>query len=201
VLPKDVETFHYRKKRTAVMRALSFIEAHRLAEKRLVSYFDSFASISADEGFTTAAFRSATEIVLDESAKQVAEAQKILDRIPGEQVNSMIAHYACSILLHRLATFVERNSSDGILTKKEAKVFLKRIDRSVQATRTCNCNADPPTPQEVERALQSVEDSTTKVKRYECQELEEDPNAFEKSKSTCTFTRSLDDIDIDTGSS
>jgi hypothetical protein len=137
--------FQYQKKRTLAMRALAFIEAHRLAEKRLKSYESSFASISIEEEFTTAAFRSATEIVLDESAKQVAEAQKILDKIPGEQQNIMISHYACSILLHRLATFVERNSRDGILTKKEAKVFLKRIDRSVQATRTCiTCNADPP---------------------------------------------------------
>jgi hypothetical protein len=163
-------TFHYQKKRTAVLRALGFIEAHRLAEKRLKSYESSFASISMEEEFTTAAFRSATEIVLDESAKQVAEAQKILDRIPCEQQISMISHYACSILLHRLATFVERNSSDGILTKKEAKVFLKRIDRNVHATHTCNCNADPPgtcetletdnssTPQEAARGLQSVED-------------------------------------------
>jgi hypothetical protein len=166
-------TFRYQQSRTAVMRALAFIEAHRLAEKRLKSYVDSFASISMEEEFTTSAFRSATEIVLDESAKQVAEAQKIMDSIPCEQLNSMISHYACSILLHRLATFVERNSSDGILTKKEAKVFLKRIDRSVQATHTCNCNADPPgtcetcasdnssTPQETERAPQSIEDSTT----------------------------------------
>ena len=161
-------TFHYQKERTAVIRALAFIEAHRLAEKRLKSYVDSFASVSMEEEFTTAAFRSATEIVLDESAKQVAEAQKILDKIACEQLHSMISHYACTILLHRLATFVERNSSDGILTKKEAKVFLKRIDRSVQATHTCNCNSDPPgtcetceaenssTPQEGERALDST---------------------------------------------
>ena len=161
-------TFHYQKKRTAVIRALAFIEAHRLAEKRLKSYVDSCASVSMEEEFTTSAFRSATEIVLDESAKQVAEAQKILDRITCEQLQSMIAHYACTILLHRLATFVERNSSDGILTKKEAKVFLKRIDRSVQAIHTCNCNADPPgtcetyeagnpsTPQEGERGLDST---------------------------------------------
>jgi hypothetical protein len=168
-------TFHYQKKRTAVIRALAFIEAHRLAEKRLKSYVDSFASISVsmEEEFSIAAFRSATEIVLDESAKQVAEAQKILDRIACEQLHSMISHYACTILLHRLATFVERNTSDGILTKKEAKVFLKRIDRSVQATHTCNCNADPPgtcetceaddssTPQEGERGLESVNGSTT----------------------------------------
>jgi hypothetical protein len=137
-------TFHYQKERTAVIRALAFIEAHRLAEKRLKSYVDLFASISMEKEFTTAAFRSAAEIVLDESAKQVAEAQKILDQIACEQLQSMISHYACTILLHRLATFVERNSSDGIITKKEAKVFLKRIDRSVQATHTCNCNADPP---------------------------------------------------------
>jgi hypothetical protein len=173
----DCCTFIYRKTRTAVMRALAFSEAHRIAEKRLKFYVDSFASISMEEEFTTSTsrsateiVRSATEIVLDESAKQVAEAQKILDSIPCEQLQSMISHYACTILLHRLATFVERNSGDGILTKKEAMVFLKRIDRSVQATHTCNCNADPPgtcetfetettpTPQEGERGLQSVED-------------------------------------------
>jgi hypothetical protein len=55
-----------------------------------------------------------------------------------------------------MATFVEKNSSDGILTKKEAKVFLKRIDRNVQMTHTCNCNADP---------SGTCEDSTTESEK------------------------------------
>jgi hypothetical protein len=170
---KDIRNAsRYLTKRTAVMRALAFIEVHRLAEKKFMSYVDSSASISMEEEFTEAVFRSATEIVLDENAKQVAEAQKILDRFPPEQLISMISHYACTILLHRLATFVERNSSDGVLTKKEARVFLKRIDQiSVQGTHTCKGNADRPhgsddtddssTLQEAEKGMQSVEELTS----------------------------------------
>ena len=125
-------TYAYQRERTDVLRALAFIEAHRLAEKRLLS-FVSTLSLGADS-----AFLQAVDMVLEESDKQVGSAQQVLDQYPSKEIESITSHYVASILLHRLADFVEKNSREGILTKKEASKYLERIDRNIDSLHTCD---------------------------------------------------------------
>jgi hypothetical protein len=89
---------------------------------------------------------SATEIVLDEEY-QASRRSPRPGQIPLKQLISMISHYACTILLHRLATFVEEEQQRwGSYKEKETRVFLKRIDQiSVQGTHTCKRQYRPPT--------------------------------------------------------
>jgi NhaP-type Na+/H+ or K+/H+ antiporter len=125
-------SYAYQKERTEVLRALSFMEAHRLAEKKLLSYVD---SLSLD---VHSAFAQAVDMVLDESGKQVASAHEFLNEYPPKEIENITSHYVASILLHRLAVFVEKNATEGILTKKEANEYLERIDRNVQSVHTCD---------------------------------------------------------------
>ena len=128
--------YEYQKHRILILRSLAFIEAHRQAEQKLIRYTKALASSSVDEGDISLLVGNGTEAVLGESAAQVEKAKTFLEGFPEAEINNIVSRYVCSILLHKLSKFVEQNAEDGILTKKEAKGFLDKIDRNIQDTHT-----------------------------------------------------------------
>jgi len=144
----------YQRRRNTVLRCLAFIEAHKQAERQLKSLSSSAAlsnTFFSKEEQSTAidvddpekpvssrrSFDLSIESILSESASQVAEAQAVWLLIPQPEILRITSHYVCNILLRRLTTFVEKNVADAILTKKEAMLYYKQIDRCMEQTYTC----------------------------------------------------------------
>jgi hypothetical protein len=143
-------------KRNTVLRCSAFIQAHKEAERQLKSLSSSASrsniALTLEEASTSTAidvdepekpvssrrsFDIAIETVLRESASQVAEAKTVLKTIPPPEIQRITSHYLCTILLRRLTTFVEKNVADSILTKKEAMLYYKQIDRCIEQTYSC----------------------------------------------------------------
>ena len=74
----------------------------------------------------------AIDAVIGESARQIAEAQTELDRIPPHRIDNIVSNHVATILLRRLANFVEKRANDGFLTKKEARLYLNKIDHNIR---------------------------------------------------------------------
>lgn len=134
---RNLCTYEFQQCRTSVLRAIAFIEAHRRADKRLKAYVESIADTTLDEGDVALAIDDGLNTVLEESAKQVAEAQAVLDATNPALIDSIVSHYVSSILLRKVAKFIEDSAADEILTKKEARAYLDKIDQNLQATHTC----------------------------------------------------------------
>eukprot|EP00977_Amphora_coffeiformis_P008103 scaffold1815_cov208-Amphora_coffeaeformis.AAC.6 len=124
-------TFEYQRERASVLRALLFIEAHHLAEQKLSSYVQSAMEATLEDDDATL-MMGAIGIVVDESKNQVSEARAELGQIPAARLDAILTHHLATILLRRLADYVERRATDGFLTKKEARKYLDKIDQNIQ---------------------------------------------------------------------
>ena len=131
-------SFQYQKDRILLLRALSFIEAHRIADKKLQSLVNSIISSESNlsTSYNSVALTRAVEIISEESQEQSEYARSVILNHPKAQ--NIISHHACTIILRRLASFIEQNCEDGILTKKEAKMYLAKIDRNIEVSKTCD---------------------------------------------------------------
>ena len=132
----DGVSYKFQRERVAVLQAIEFINAHDLAEQKLRDYVESFSNESMDGDVVGVGM--AIDTVLEESFEQVGVARKFLDKVSPGKVESILSHYVCTILLHRLASFVEQSASDGVLTVKEARGYLDRIDKNIEAARVCS---------------------------------------------------------------
>ena len=131
-LPENA-AHEYHRERTAVLRAISFIYAHDLAEKKLDNFVLSIMRSSIDEDdMGVLVVEDAIETVLEESAQQVAEAQNALNQIPSSCIDKIVSNHVATILLRRLADFIEKRATDGFLTKKEARLYLDQIDQNIR---------------------------------------------------------------------
>jgi hypothetical protein len=129
----DAAVREYHMERTAVLRAISFIEAHDLAEKKLDNFVMSIMQSSIeDDDMTVLMVEDAIETVLEESAQQVSEAQNTLNLIPSVRIDKVVSNHVATILLRRLADYVEQRATDGFLTKKEARLYLDQIDQNIR---------------------------------------------------------------------
>jgi len=138
--PHEKSAIHeFQRFRSAILRAMALVEAFKLAEKKLRTY----VRASDLDGDAQIVLENAMERVLAEKSKDVEEARKVLKKLPSPRLDSVVSHYVCTVLLRRLAKFVEKNNTDGQITRKEAKDFLARVDRSVHNTHFCRgCCAD-----------------------------------------------------------
>jgi len=77
------------------------------------------------------------EEVLEESQKQVAEAEKTLEDVSKEDMARILSHYVGTILIHRLFRYVESQAADGVLSSEEAQMYLERLDTALVRNQTC----------------------------------------------------------------
>lgn len=110
-------TLEYRMLKTNVLRAVSFIEAHRQARKTFTDQLADSSVVDANE-----------QIVLDESNAETATAQQVLDDQDPQDVLIIKNLYFCAILLNKSAKYTERLLNEGVLEEKEASVYLDEID-------------------------------------------------------------------------
>jgi hypothetical protein len=131
----DADPLHYQQLRLVVIRAFSFMDAHRDAQDRLG---DEFGSAT---GETAAAFR----IVLEESKAQVSLAENVLRSKTKKQVKNVISHYLCIIVQNKMARYFNRLISSGILLPREARHHLEEIDHAILHIRSCSIDEHPGT--------------------------------------------------------
>lgn len=117
-----------RERRTNMLKAFVFQDAHRKARKLLKAEF----ADDADDALT-----EASKIILDESEKQEQFATDFLDSVHDAEKNTFVSHYACLILLNKAADSVEKHNTSGLLKDTEAQGFLELIDEAVQDIHAC----------------------------------------------------------------
>jgi len=125
-----------RQLRIHLLRALVFIEAHKTAEKRLRQYVNSTVTNSTTSGHRDATSK-ALDVVLKESQMQVTEAEKVLERVPPEEMEAYVSHFVVAVILNRLSKFVEMNVEDGVLQAEEGQSYLDKINVALRENRHC----------------------------------------------------------------
>ena len=101
--------------RTKVLQSLSFIKAHTSSQEIFKARLASVEKRSL----------SMTEKrVIDESREQVARAEALIAAFDEHDVNAIKSQYACQLLLHKCAIYVEDLAHKGLVTEREASVFL-----------------------------------------------------------------------------
>jgi hypothetical protein len=120
-----------------VLRTLAFIRAHVLAEEKLRSTLDRFLA-SSSEGQESDGLRKAVETVVSECQTQVKAARRFLDDLPSQETESILSHFVANLLLRKLAEFVEKSASDGVLLVTEARRYFQLIDQYMDDAKTCD---------------------------------------------------------------
>jgi hypothetical protein len=120
-------TLEYKMVKTNVLRAISFIEAHRQARETFTKQLSASSEVDANE-----------QIVLDESNAETATAQDVLDNEDQQDVLVIRNLYFCAILLNKSAKYAENLLKEGVLEEKEASGYLDEIDTSLVAVNNCS---------------------------------------------------------------
>ena len=107
----------YKLLKIKVLRAISFIEAHRRARNLFTEQLSDSSVVDANE-----------QTVLDESNAESNEAQKELDSVDSNDLLIIKSHYFCSVLLNKMAKYAETLLDKGILEQKEATAYLNKAD-------------------------------------------------------------------------
>lgn len=131
VLPNSFNDKHLleiQQLRLSVLRAFSFVDAHKEAEERLRDKFE-----EAEEG----EIRNAFLAVLRESAKQVKLAEEVLRSKTKKQLKQVISHLLCIILQNKTARYIGVLLHSGVLLPGEARELLEEIDESIVEMKTC----------------------------------------------------------------
>lgn len=130
------ETIEYQKLRIKVLRALAFLHAHRLALEYMEEHIiGNSASVSE--------FGESEKFVVAEVKAQMKLARKVVESADESDVEIIESHSFCAILLNRTALYVEALLSSGVLSEREANVFLEDIERAIDSTHHCATQIHP----------------------------------------------------------
>jgi len=119
----------YVKIRVDVKRALAFIAAHQYAQERFKSEFtdSSVGEFSADE-----------MLILSESSHEVAKAEEVLRSYDHRDVQVIVSHLACRILLNKGARYMEYLGREGLLSAREASSYVESCDHAIDQLKYCS---------------------------------------------------------------
>ena len=112
--------------RTKVLQSLSFIKAHLASQE---TFKDKLASVEKHSLSLT------EKRVLDESREQVARADAVINAFDAHDVNAIKSQYVCQVLLHKSARHFEHLAHSGLVTEREASVFLERFGEELNQLR------------------------------------------------------------------
>lgn len=119
-----------------VIKALTFIGTHRLAQHRLRAYAESLSSDETSLG----PVEQAVETVLEESNAQIIKARELLQALPLKQARYIKSHYVSYILLNKLEKFVRKSVNDRTISQVEAQNYLDKINKSKKDVMRCRRN-------------------------------------------------------------
>ena len=111
--------------RNNVHIALAFIDAHLEAQACF------------QEEFCRPPFEEAQKLVARESKDQVHAAMDFLESQDQDDVKIIVSHLLCTILLNKLARYVEHVTHLGFLEEKEASVYIEQIEEELEHLQDC----------------------------------------------------------------
>jgi hypothetical protein len=131
----------YQRLRLNVLRALSFIDAHKEAQDRLQ---DELAGNHLHKNVDTSRSMTAFKKVMKESKGEVRKAKEVLKSQNKKKLKHVISHYLCTIIQNKTARYINLLLDSGVLLQKEARHFLEEIDEDVRHIRKCPLFGDHP---------------------------------------------------------
>lgn len=131
----------YQRFRLNVLRALSFIDAHKEAQDRLQ---DELAGNHLHKKVDTTRSMAAFKEVMKESKGEVRKAKEVLKLQNKKKLKHVISHYLCTIIQNKTARYIKLLLDSGVLLQKEARHFLEEIDEDVRHIRKCPLFGDHP---------------------------------------------------------
>eukprot|EP00978_Attheya_sp_CCMP212_P034946 scaffold149528_cov46-Attheya_sp.AAC.1 len=114
-----------------VHRAVAFTQAHRFVQERFKAEF------------LGAQFSDAAEVVLQESEAEVLQAEKDLASYNKKDVEQIMSHLLCQLLLNKAARIVEHLLRTGLLVEREASAQIEKIEHSVLHLLHCSIAQHP----------------------------------------------------------
>jgi hypothetical protein len=131
----------YQRLRLSVLRALSFIDAHKEAQDRLQ---DELAGNYLHKNVDTTSSMTAFKEVMKESRAEVRKAKEVLKSHSKKKLKHVISHYLCAIIQNKAARYIKLLLDSGVLLQKEARHFLEEIDEDISHIRKCPMFDDHP---------------------------------------------------------
>lgn len=119
--------------RGKVELCLAFLNAHRTAQKIAKAEFE----------LCDRDLRYTGMLVVEESESQVREAEKILSSFPQEDVQSIVSHKFCTILLNKSAHRIEEAAESGLLRGAEAEDLISEIEHALREIDSCSERKHP----------------------------------------------------------
>lgn len=130
---RDERPLLYQQLRLNVLRAFSFINAHKQAQERLQDEF----------GKETGDMRTAFCTVIDESQLQVRIAGAVLRSSDKKQVRHIISHYLCNILQNKVARYYQLLNDTGVLLPRETRHVMQELEHQMSDTQSCCLDMHP----------------------------------------------------------
>jgi len=119
--------------RFSVERCLAFLDGHKDARRILQE------ELSNTEGQLS----EAEEIVLKESEEESDRAKKLLESYKQKDVESIVSHKFCNILLNRSVKHIEKMTETNLLKETEAQSFMEDIQDELFANDSCRKQEHP----------------------------------------------------------
>jgi NhaP-type Na+/H+ or K+/H+ antiporter len=126
-----VHNLQYEELRVNVERCLSFLHAHAKAQEVFKREF------FGDK------FSTAERTVIEESNSERRQAEALLDTYPAKEVEKVVSHKFCNILLNKGARYIENLNRTGLLKDTEAEEVLEEIQEALQHVNSCTAEDHP----------------------------------------------------------
>jgi NhaP-type Na+/H+ or K+/H+ antiporter len=126
-----VHNLQYEGMRVDVERCLSFLHAHSKAQEVF------------KREFIGSKFSAAHRTVLEESNSERRQAEALLEKYPAKEVEKVVSHKFCNILLNKGARYIENLNRTGLLKDREAEEVLEEIQHALQKVNSCIAEDHP----------------------------------------------------------
>ena len=141
---------------TKVQAAMCFIGAHQYAQQTWIAEFNESEEFGMEQN-----------AVLRESEAQVAKVKEFLESFDESEVQHIVSHFTCTILLNKTARFIENLCSQGLLYPREIHGCIDDIQEALNDVRHCTtCKHSGELTTEETKALVSHPSFIEKIKKY-----------------------------------
>ena len=120
--------WEYRVQRLKIEKSMAFMAAHRWAQQFIQKEFmDSGCELS-----------EVGKRVLQESKEQYKLAEAALREVPRNELETVVSHKFCLILLNSGVHYINRHKKSGLLRDQEAEHLIEEIEEEIQHVLSCS---------------------------------------------------------------
>lgn len=118
----EPEIFKLQDRTLKIFLSVAFIRAHRAAQTDF--------ALGKEFGHGER-FNGGVEVIIQESEKQIREAQAVLDESTPDELRAVISHMVAAILLNHEATLIARLKDDATINEKEGEHLLHDVSNQI----------------------------------------------------------------------